>query len=122
MTKDPTWRPAPTTSTVIACTGNAVDLKLTLDQAQNRRGTLVIVRKPSADSHDPPNITVAMTKNEAAEVPEYVYFEGSHGGQDFYVNMIKTDDQRGHGSVELNMRWAEGGQEWSVGATCAFAP
>ena len=60
--------------------------------------------------------------NENGEVPEYVYFEGSHGGQDFYVNMIKTDYERGHGSVELNMHWAEGGQEWSVGARCAFAP
>jgi hypothetical protein len=122
MTKDPTWRPAPTNNKVIACTGNAVDLRLTLDQAQNRRGTLVIVRKPSADRHDPPSITVAMTKNEEVEVPEYVYFEGSHGDQDFYVNMIKSDFERGNGSVELNMHWAEGGQEWSVGATCAFAP
>ena len=122
MTKDASWRPAATSTKVIACTGNAIDAKLTLDQAQNRRGTLAIVRKASADRHDPPSVTVAMTKNENAEVPEYVYFEGSHGGQDFYVNMIKTDFERAHGSVELNMHWAEGGQEWSVGATCAFAP
>jgi hypothetical protein len=122
MTKDPTWQPAPTNRKVIACTGNAVDAKLTLDQAQGRRGTLVLVRKASAGHGDPPSVTVTMTMNESPEVPEYVYFEGTHGGQDYYVNMKKDDFERGHGSVEANLRWAEGGQEFDIGGRCAFAP
>ena len=122
MTKDPSWQPAPTNRKVIACTGNAVDSKLTLDQAQNRRGTLEITRKPSADRHDPPTVTVAMTKNEDPEVPGYVYFEGHHGEQDFYANMKQNDFERGSGSLQVNLRWAEGGEEWSIGATCAFVP
>jgi hypothetical protein len=122
MNKDPSFQPAPTNRKVIACTGNAVDTKLTLDQAQGRRGTLVLVRKASADRHDPPSVTVTMTMNQSPEVPEYVYFEGTHGDQDYYVNMKKDDFERGHGPVEANLRWAEGGQEFDIGGSCAFAP
>jgi hypothetical protein len=120
MKRDPTYRPAPTSTKVIACTGPTVDAKLTLDRAQNRRGSLVITRRADADPHDPPSVTVNVTKNEDGAVPEYVYFEGSSGEQDYYVNMKKPDFERGSGNVELNLRWAEGGQEWSVGVSCRF--
>jgi hypothetical protein len=122
MKKDPTWQPAPTNVKVIACTGNTVDAKITLDQAQNRRGTLQITRKASADRHDPPSVTTALTKNEGSGVPNYVYFEGSNGEQDYYVNMIRADFERGSGPVTLHLQWAEGGQQWGVGLTCAFKP
>ena len=118
---DPTWKPQATSTKTIACTGNSVDAKLTLDSAQNRRGTLSITRKSAADRHDPPTVTVPVTKTAGSEVPGYTYFEGSKGGQDFYVNMITSDFERGSGAVTLHLTWAEGGQEWSVGVTCAFA-
>jgi hypothetical protein len=121
MKKDPSWQPAPTNRKVIACTGPAADAKLTLDQAQNRRGTLEIVRKAAAGSHDPPSVTVQVTTDEFESSPDYVYFMGRHGQQDYYVNMKKNDFERGSGSVELNLRWAQDGQEWSVGTSCAFA-
>lgn len=122
MTKDPSWHPAPTNQKVIVCTGNAVDTRLTLDQAQNRRGTLQLTRKPSAGHGDPPSsVTVTVTQTEP-EDPAYVYFEGTHGEQDYYANIKQDDFERGHGSVEMNLRWAQGGEEWSIGATCAFAP
>jgi hypothetical protein len=119
--KDPSWQPQPTNTKVIACTGPAVDAKLTLDQAQNQRGTLTITRKPSADRHDPPSATVSMIKVAGSQVPGYVYFEGSKGEQDYYVNMNEADFKRGTGSVTLHLNWAEGGQEFGVGTTCAFA-
>lgn len=122
MTKDASWQPAATNSKVIACTGNAVDTKLTLDRAQNRRGTLEITRKPSAGRDDPPTVTVAMTQDGDPEVPGYVYFEGHRGEQDYYANMKQNDLERGSGSLQVNLRWAQGGEEWSIGATCAFAP
>jgi hypothetical protein len=120
--RDPSWRAEPTNTKVIACTGQTVDAKLTLDQAQNRRGTLVITRKAAAGRHDPPSATVPMTKNENPQVRDRVYFEGSKGEQDYYVNLKKVDFERRAGNVPLNLRWAEGGQEWSLGVTCAFAP
>lgn len=120
MKRDPTYRPPPTSTKVIACTGPTVDAKITLDRAQNRRGTLVVMRKADADRHDPPSATVNVTKNERGAVPEYVYFEGSSGAQDYYVNMKKKDFERGSGPVELNFRWAEGGQEWDVGVSCRY--
>ena len=118
---DPTWKPQATNTKTIACTGPAADAKLTLDSAQNRRGTLTITRKSTADRHDPPTVTVPVTKTAGSEVPGYTYFEGSKGGQDFYVNMSTSDFERGSGSVTLHLMWAEGGQEWSVGETCAFS-
>jgi hypothetical protein len=120
MRQDPSYRPAPTSTKVITCTGGTVDAKLTLDRAQNRRGTLSITRKEPADRHDPPTSTVNMTKNEDGPTREYVYFEGSNGEQDFYVNVKKPDFERGTGAVTLNLRWAEGGQEWSVGVSCRW--
>jgi hypothetical protein len=119
--KDPSWHAEATNAKVIACTGPAVNVKQTLDQAQNQRGTLTITRKASADRHDPPAATVPMIKVAGSEVPGYVYFEGSKGEQDYYVNMSKTDFERGTGSVTMHMNWAEGGQERGVGTTCAFA-
>lgn len=121
MTKDPSWQPAPTNRKVIACTGNTANAKLTLDQAQNRRGTLEITRKAAADRHDPPSVSVTITENVGSQVPHYVYFEGQHGEQDYYVNMNEDDFKRGSGNVTLNLQWAQGGQQWSVGVSCAFA-
>jgi hypothetical protein len=121
MKIDPTWRPAPTNGKVIACSGNAVDAKLTLDQAQNRRGTFAIVRKASADDHDPPTVTVSVMPDQFSNAPDRLYFEGHHGEQDFYVNMLEDDFARGTGAIPLNMRWAQNGQEWSIGGTCAFS-
>ncbi|MDF2696730.1 MAG: hypothetical protein K0S65_5113, partial [Labilithrix sp.] len=120
MKRDPSYRPAPTNTKTIACAGNTVDAMLTLDQAQNRRGTLKITRKAAADPHDPPSTSVSVTQTEGGGVPGYVYFEGSNGEQDFYVNMKKDDFERGSGNVGLNLMWAEGGQEWSVGVTCKY--
>lgn len=120
MKRDPSYRPEPTNGKTIACTGPGVDAKITLDKAQNRRGTLTIERKPSADRHDPPDVTVNITQTEGGGVPDYVYFEGSSGEQDYYVNMKKKDFERGSGSVELHLKWAEGGQEFDTGATCKY--
>ena len=53
-------------------------------------------------------------------MPSYIYFEGSSGEQDYYVNIIKADFERGRGSVTAHLQWAEGGQQWSIGGTCAF--
>ena len=118
---DPRWRPQPTNSKVIACTGNTVNATLTLDQAQNRRGTLAITRKSAAGRDDPPSATLPVTQTEGGGVPGYVYFEGSKGEQDYYFNMHEDDLQRGSGSVAANLTWAQGGEEWSVGVSCAFA-
>ncbi len=120
MRKDPTWKPAPTDAKSISCTGPTVNAVITIDQAQGRRGSLKLTRKASADRHDPPSVTVPVTQTEGGGVPEYIYFEGSKGEQDYYVNMIKKDFERGSGEVKLFLRWAEGGQEFSIGATCAF--
>ncbi len=117
---DPTYRAEPTNTKVIKCTGPSVDAKLTLDAAQNQRGTLSITRKSTADRHDPPTVTVPVTKTAGSEVPGYTYFEGSKGEQDFYVNLITRDFERGSGPVTLHLMWAEGGEEWSVGVTCSF--
>ena len=121
MTKDASWQPAPTNGKVIVCTGNAVDTRLTLDKAQNRRGTLQLTRKASAGRDDPPTVTVAMTKSADPEVEGYVYFEGSSGEQDYYANMKQDDFDRGTGSLQVNLRWAHGGEEFAIGGTCAFA-
>jgi hypothetical protein len=37
------------------------------------------------------------------------------------VNMIKADYERGSGNVKLFLNWAQGGQQWGVPLTCAFA-
>lgn len=121
MRKDPSWQPAPTNRKVIACAGNAVNAKLTLDQAQNRRGTLEIVRTAAAGRHDPPTDTLAVTTDEFESSPDYLYFFGRQGQQDYYVNIKKNDFERGSGNVTLNMRWAQDGQEWDIGGSCAFA-
>jgi hypothetical protein len=118
--KDPSWQAQPTNAKVIACTGPAVDATLTLDQAQNQRGTLTITRKAGADRHDPPSATVSMIEVAGSEVPGYVYFEGSKGEQDYYVNMNQGDFERGSGHVALNLQWAEGGQQFGVATSCAF--
>jgi hypothetical protein len=120
MKKDPSWKPAPTDGKSITCTGPTVNAAITIDQAQGRRGTLKLTRKAGADRHDPPSVSVPITQTEGGGVPEYIYFEGSKGEQDFYVNMIKKDFERGSGDVKLFLRWAEGGQEFSIGANCAF--
>lgn len=120
MKLDPTFQPAPTNSKVIECKGAQVDALITLDQAQNRRGTLKLTRKAGADRHDPPSASVAITQVRGSEVPSYIYFEGSSGEQDYYVNIIKADFERGRGSVTAHLQWAEGGQQWSIGGTCAF--
>ena len=120
MKKDPTWKPAPTDAKSISCTGPTVNAVITIDQAQGRRGSLKLTRKAGADRHDPPSVTVPVTQTAGGGVAEYIYFEGSKGEQDYYVNMIKKDFERGSGEVKLFLRWAEGGQELSIGATCAF--
>jgi hypothetical protein len=121
MKKDPSWQAEPTNAKVIACTGPAVDATLTLDQAQNQRGTLTIKRKAAAGGRsDPPDATVSMIKVAGSEVPGYVYFEGSKGEQDYYVNMNQGDFERGSGHVALNLQWAQGGEQFGVGTTCAF--
>jgi hypothetical protein len=119
--KDPTWQAEPTNVKVIACTGPAVNAKITLDQAQNKRGTLTITRKPGAGGRsDPPNATVSIIKVAGSEVPGYVYFEGSKGEQDYYVNMHQDDYERGSGPIVVNLQWAENGEQFGVGTTCAF--
>jgi len=118
MKRDPSYRPAPTNAKTISCTGNAVDAKITLDQAQNRRGTLKITRKADADRHDPPSATVAITQTEGGGVPDYLYWEGSSGEQDYYVNMKKAELAKTSGAISVNLRWAEGGQEFDIGGTC----
>ena len=120
MKKDPNYQPAPTNVKTIACTGNAVNATITIDQAQGRRGTLKITRKAGADDHDPPSATLPITKTEGGGVENYIYFEGSKGEQDYYVNAIKSEFERGRGAVTVHLMWAQGGQEWSIGATCAF--
>ncbi len=120
--KDPSWQAEPTNVKTINCTGPAVDAKITLDQAQGQRGTLTITRKAGAgDRNDPPNATVSIIKVAGSEVPGYVYFEGSKGEQDYYVNMNKDEFERGSGSVTVHLQWAEGGEQFDVGTTCAFA-
>ena len=37
------------------------------------------------------------------------------------MNIKKNDFERGSGNVTLNMRWAQDGQEWDIGGSCAFA-
>jgi hypothetical protein len=119
--KDPSWQPQPTNAKVINCTGPAVNAKITLDQAQGKRGTLTITRKAAAGGRsDPPNATVSIIKVAGSEVPGYVYFEGSKGEQDYYVNMNQDDFERGTGPIKLHLQWAEGGEQFDVGATCAF--
>jgi len=120
MKKDPNWKPEATNGKTITCTGPAVNAVVTIDQAQGRRGTLKLTRKAAADDHDPPSATVAITQTEGGGVPGYIYFEGSKGEQDYYVNIIKKDFERGSGAVEMHLMWAEGGQEFSIGSTCAF--
>lgn len=121
MKKDPTYRPAPTNVKTIGCTGPTVNATLTLDQAQNRRGTLKITRKAGAsDRDDPPSVTVPVTEDTGGGSPDYVYFTGQRGEQDFYVNIVKTDFNRGTGAAKLFLRWAQYGEEHSVGVTCAF--
>lgn len=120
MKLDPSFQPAPTNSKVIECKGAQVDALITLDQAQNRRGTLKLTRKAGADRHDPPSASVPITQVRGSEVPSYIYFEGSNGEQDYYVNIIKADFERGRGAVTAHLQWAEGGQQWSIGGTCAF--
>lgn len=121
MKKDASWRPPTTSSKVIACTGASVNAKLTLDQAQNRRGTLTITRKALATHHDPPSASVPMTRTEGGGVPGYVYFEGMKGEQDYYVNMNEADFERGSGTVALSLNWAQNGEEIGVSLRCAFA-
>lgn len=119
--KDPTWQPQPTNAKTIACTGPAVNATITLDKAQNARGTLTITRKPGAsDRSVPPNATVSIIKVAGSEVPGYVYFEGSKGEQDYYVNMHQDDYERGSGPIVVNLQWAENGEQFGVGTTCAF--
>ncbi len=120
MKKDPSWKPAPTNSKSIRCTGPRIDAVVTIDQAQGRRGTLTLTRKPGADRRDPPSVTVPITQTARGGVAEYIYFEGTKGEQEYYVNMIKKDFERGSGDVKLFLRWAEDGQEFGIGATCAF--
>ena len=120
--KDPSWQPEPTNAKVIACTGPSVNAKITLDQAQGKRGTLTLTRKAAAgDRSDPPNATVSILLQVAgSQVPGYVYFEGSKGEQDYYVNMSQDDFERGTGPIKLHLQWAEGGEQFDVGTTCAF--
>ena len=121
MKKDPSWQPAATNAKVISCTGPAVNAKIALDQAQGKRGTLTITRKASAGGRsDPPNATVSIIKVAGSEVPGYVYFEGSKGAQDYYVNMNQDDFERGTGPIKLHLQWAEGGEQFDVGTTCTF--
>jgi hypothetical protein len=120
MKKDPTYRPAPTNPKTIACAGPTVNAKLTLDQAQNRRGTLKITRKAGATDRDPPGATVPMTEDTGGGSPDYVYFAGQKGEQDYYVNIKKADFARARGAAEVNLRWAQDGQELRIAATCAF--
>ncbi|MBS2019230.1 MAG: hypothetical protein JST00_40580 [Deltaproteobacteria bacterium] len=120
MKLDPSWHPLPTRTKTIACRGATVDALITLDEAQNRRGTLKLSRKSGADRHDPPSASVAITQTRGSEVPGYLYFEGSSGEQDYYVNMIKADFERGSGAVTAHLTWAEGGQQFGIGGTCAF--
>lgn len=120
MKLDPSYQPPHTDSKTIECTGNQVDATITLDQAQGRRGTLKLKRKAGADDNDPPSASVSITKVAGSEVPGYVYFEGSSGEQDYYVNMIERDLNRGSGNVEAHLMWAQGGEEWSIGGTCKF--
>ena len=106
---------------IIACTGPAVDAKLTLDRT-DKRGSLTITRKPSADRHDPPNVTVTMDKVAGSQVPGWVYFETPDDGvtTEVYLNMHEDDFARGSGSVAATLQWAENGEQFDVGATCAF--
>lgn len=120
MKLDPTFRPPATNAKKIKCTGPQVDALITLDEAQNRRGTLELTRKAGADRHDPPSVEVAITQVRGSEVPGYLYYEGSSGEQDYYVDMIETDFDRGRGNVMAHLHWAEGGQEFDIGGTCAF--
>ncbi len=121
MKKDPSYRPEPTSVKTIVCTGPSANATLTLDQAQNRRGTLKITRKAgAADRDDPPSVTVPVTEDTGGGSPDYVYFTGQRGEQDFYVNIVKTDFTRGTGAAKLFLRWAEYGEEHGVAVTCSF--
>jgi hypothetical protein len=119
MKRDPSYRAPSTDTKTIACTGALADAKLTLDQAQNRRGTLAIVRKAGAED-GPPSVTVTVTKDEGPGSPDYVYFQGTRGEQDFYVNVKKADFEKRTGGVTLHLRWAENGREWGVPLTCTY--
>lgn len=120
MKADPSWRPEPTNTKTVTCTGSTVDAVITLDQAQNRRGTLQLTRKAGADRHDPPSVTAPLTRTAGSEVPGYVYFEGSKGEQDYYVTFKEAEFGRSSGPVWVHLVWAEGGQEFDVGATCKY--
>jgi hypothetical protein len=120
MKKDPNFRPAATKAKKIACTGNRVDATIVLDQAQGKRGTLKITRKAIADRQDPQNATVAIIENARGGPDDVAYYEGQRGEQEFYFNLKRADLEPASGAVDVNLKWATGGQEFGIRANCAF--
>ena len=65
---------------------------------------------------------VSVTRNNDEGDASRIYFDGKQGEQEFYVNMLMADFERGRGSVPLNLHWAQNGQEFDTGVSCAFVP
>ncbi len=120
MKKDPSFKPVPTVTKTLQCTGPRVDARLTLDKSENRRGTLKITRKAGATDDDPKSATigVSITLDEATR--DWVHYEGTNGEQDFFFGIVKADLDRATGAAKVNLSWAEFGQEFRVNVDCSF--
>lgn len=121
MKNAPGYEPPATTTKTLDCTGPNVNAKLTLDRAQNRRGTLEIRRRAAADDSDPQGgkMNVSIVPDEVSR--DWIRFEGTRDDQDFYLGIKKVDFDRATGTAQTNFMWAQYGQQWGLNVTCTFA-
>jgi hypothetical protein len=120
MKKDAAYVPPPTTTKTLNCTGPTIEAKLTLDRAQNRRGTLQIKRKSGATDRDPRAATMGSSIRLDDYPRDWLSYESSNDGQDFYFGIPKAELERGTGPAQVNLQWAEFGQQFGIAVDCTF--
>lgn len=93
-----TGAPAPTDKRVLRCDGKTIEAVITLDEAQRRRGTLEIVRKPGTAELSPPEGTTTVVYVGRTGVDDYMAYEGRDSvgnGYDFAVRRSDLDKTSG---------------------------
>ncbi|MCW5833416.1 MAG: hypothetical protein KIS78_13520 [Labilithrix sp.] len=119
--------PAPTDTRVLRCEGRMITAVITLDEAQRRRGTLAIERKPSAGASSPPDGATTVVYTGRTGVDDYMAYEGRDAEGNGYDFALRESDLRKTSGPTANVGLGFSPVTWSGGGayhsslTCTIA-
>lgn len=100
---------------VIRCDGMQITAVITLDEAQRRRGTIAIKRKPNADNNAPPNKTTTVVYTGDTGVADYMGYEGRDSAGNGYDFALKASDLEKTSGPIANVGLGFSPNDWLAG-------